>query len=157
MKWSLQKCKLVSERGGATQSKYSISGSSARNTCIISRISRDSWISRWQLTVYGLVIYCKEMQHQCQHHTSHWKSIWQSPECCLVEWQEIGSELRLESDKGVYSYLPSPTFFSISLKRIMFEALYDNEGSVSTGRLITNFRFANGIALNTEEVLMWKC
>ena len=38
-KRSLQKSKQVSEPEGAPQNKYSISGSSARNTCSISRIS----------------------------------------------------------------------------------------------------------------------
>ena len=38
-KRSLQKSKQVSEPEGAPQIKYSISGSSARNTCSISRIS----------------------------------------------------------------------------------------------------------------------
>ena len=38
-KRSLQKSKQVSEPEGAPQNKYSISGSFARNTCSISRIS----------------------------------------------------------------------------------------------------------------------
>ena len=29
----------------------------------------------------------EEIQHQCQHHTSHWKSIWQGPEGFPVQWQ----------------------------------------------------------------------
>ena len=29
----------------------------------------------------------EEIQHQCQHHTSHWKSVWQGPECSPVQWQ----------------------------------------------------------------------
>ena len=29
----------------------------------------------------------KEIQHQCQHHTSHWKSVWQGPGCSPVQWQ----------------------------------------------------------------------
>ena len=36
---AMQKSKQVSEPEGAPQNKYSISGSSARNTCSISRIS----------------------------------------------------------------------------------------------------------------------
>ena len=48
--------------------------------------------------------------------------------------------------------LLSPTLFHIFLERIMREALADNEGSVSIGvRLITNFRFADGIVVNAEE------
>ena len=27
------------------------------------------------------------IQHQRQHHTSHWKSVWQGPECSPVQWQ----------------------------------------------------------------------
>ena len=29
----------------------------------------------------------EEIQHQCQHHTSRWKSVWQGPECSPVQWQ----------------------------------------------------------------------
>ena len=29
----------------------------------------------------------EEIQHQCQHHTSHVKSVWQGPECSPVQWQ----------------------------------------------------------------------
>ena len=48
--------------------------------------------------------------------------------------------------------LLSPTLFNIFLERIMCETLDDHEGSVSIrGRLITNFRFANDIVVNTEE------
>ena len=48
--------------------------------------------------------------------------------------------------------LLSPTLFNIFLERIMCEALDDHEGSVSIGgRLITNFRFADGIVVNAEE------
>ena len=48
--------------------------------------------------------------------------------------------------------LLSPTFFNIFLERIMYEALDDHKGSISIGgRLITNFRFANDIVVNTEE------
>ena len=48
--------------------------------------------------------------------------------------------------------LLSPTLFNIFLERIMCEALDDHEGSVSVGgRLITNFRFADDIVVNTEE------
>ena len=46
----------------------------------------------------------------------------------------------------------SPTFFNIFLERIMHEALDDHEDSDSIGgRLITNFRFADGIVVNAEE------
>ena len=45
-----------------------------------------------------------------------------------------------------------PTVFNIFLDRIMCEALDDHEGSVSIGgRLITIFRFADDIVVNTEE------
>ena len=48
--------------------------------------------------------------------------------------------------------LLSPTLFNIFLERIMYEALYYHEGSVSIGgRLITNFRFADDIVVNAEE------
>ena len=47
----------------------------------------------------------------------------------------------------------SPTLFNIFLERIMCKALDDHEGSGSIrGRLITNFRFADDIIVNAEEV-----
>ena len=49
-------CRFQSE--GAPQNKYSISGSSARNTCSISRIfTISSWTSRRPLTAYGTKLY----------------------------------------------------------------------------------------------------
>ena len=52
--------------------------------------------------------------------------------------------------------LLSPILFSISLQRIMTDALKDPEGTVSTGgRTITNFRFADdidGLAGEEEEL-----
>ena len=63
---------------------------------------------------------------------------------CSMAAQENGSELQQEFDN-----LLSATLFNIFLERIMFEALDDHEGSVSIGgRLITNFRFADGIVVN---------
>ena len=56
---------------------------------------------------------------------------------------ETGSEQQLESDRDVYSYAASSTYF---WKRITADALEDHEGTVSTrGRTITNFRFADDI------------
>ena len=52
---------------------------------------------------------------------------------------------------GRQGCLLSPTLFNIFKGRIMCEALYDHEGSVSIGeRLITNFRFADDIVVNAE-------
>ena len=52
--------------------------------------------------------------------------------------------------------LLSPTLFNIFLKRIMRDALEDNEGTVNIGgRAITNLRFAddiNGLAGKEEEL-----
>ena len=49
--------------------------------------------------------------------------------------------------------LLSPTLFTIFLERIMREVLNGHEGRVSIeGRLITNFRFADDIVVNAEEV-----
>ena len=54
----LQKSKQVLELEGAPQNKYSISGSSVRNTCSISRISTmTSYTSRRPLTEYGTKLY----------------------------------------------------------------------------------------------------
>ena len=41
----------------------------------------------WQGMVRSLMGNYEEIQHQCQHHTSHWKSVWQGPECSPVQWQ----------------------------------------------------------------------
>ena len=35
----------------------------------------------WQGMVRSLMDNCEEIQHQRQPHTSHWKSVWQGPEC----------------------------------------------------------------------------
>ena len=82
----LQKSKQVSEPEGAPQNKYSISWSSARNTCSISRIFTMSSCF-WQGMARSLMGNYEEIKHQCQHHTSHWKSVWQGPECSPVQWQ----------------------------------------------------------------------
>ena len=50
-KRSLQKSKLVSEPEGAPQNKYSISGSSSRNTCSISRISSTELLGISSMTI----------------------------------------------------------------------------------------------------------
>ena len=85
-----------------------------------------------------------------KHHTSHWKSVWQGPECSPVQCS-TGEWFR--TTVGVrQGCLLSPTLFNIFLERIMCEALDDHEGSVSiAGRLVTNFRFADDIAVNAEE------
>ena len=41
----------------------------------------------WQCMARSLMGNYEEIQHQCQHHTSHWKSVWQDPECSSVQWQ----------------------------------------------------------------------
>ena len=70
----------------------------------------------------------EEIQYQCQHHTSHWKSLWHGPE------------------------VSPAALFNNFLERIVCEALVDHDGSVSiAGRLITNFRFADDIVVNAEE------
>ena len=85
-KRSFQKSKQVSEPEGAPQNKYSISGSSARNTCSISRISRLQE-GPWHGMARSLMGNYEEIQHHCQHNTSHWKSVWQGPEYSPVQWQ----------------------------------------------------------------------
>ena len=60
--------------------------------------------------------------------------------------QGTSSELQSESEKGVYSH--HPAFWRIS----WVKSEDDDEGSVSIGgRLITNFRFADGKVVNAEE------
>ena len=89
----------------------------------------------WQGMVRSLMGIYEEIQYQRQHHTSHWKSVWQGPECGPVQWQHR---------RMVQNY--------ILLERIMCEALYDHEGSVSIGgRHITNFGFADDIVVNADE------
>ena len=41
----------------------------------------------WQGMARSLMGNYEEIQHQRQHHTSHWKSVWQGPECSHVQWQ----------------------------------------------------------------------
>ena len=49
--------------------------------------------------------------------------------------------------------LLSPTLFNIFLERIMCETLDDHKSSVSIGgRFITNFRFADDIVVNAEDI-----
>ena len=92
----------------------------------------------------------EEIQHQCQHHTSHWKSVWQGPECSSVQWQHSRMVKNYSRSSTRESTLTN--LFNIFLERIMCEALDDHEGNVSIGgRLITNFRFADDIVLNAEE------
>ena len=57
---------------------------------------------------------------------------------------ETGSEHQLEFDRDVYSHPTSSTYY-IFPERIMTDALEDHEGTASTGRTTTNFRFADGI------------
>ena len=66
--------------------------------------------------------------------------------------------LSLFNEEGVrQGCLLSPTLFDIFLARIMCEALDDHDGSVSIGgRLITNFRFADGIVVNPGERRSWR-
>ena len=87
-----------------------------------------------------------KIQHQCKHNTSHWKSVWQGPECSPVQWQH---RRLVQNYIGVGQWcLLSPTLFNIFLERIICEALDDQEGSVSIGgRLITNFCFADDIVV----------
>ena len=85
----------------------------------------------------------EEIQHQCQLHTSHWKSVWHGPKCSPVQWQHRRMVHNYSRSSTSVSTL---TLFNIFLERIMCEALDDHElqGSVSIGgRLITNFRFAD--------------
>ena len=44
-------------------------------------------INCYILSSHLLIGNYEEIQHQCQHHTSHWKSVWQGPECSPVQWQ----------------------------------------------------------------------
>ena len=57
----------------------------------------------WQGMARSLMGNYEEIQHQRQHHTSHWKSVWQGPECSLVPWQHR---------RMVQNYSRSPTRLS---------------------------------------------
>ena len=41
----------------------------------------------WQGMARTLMGNYEEIQHQRQHHMSHWKSVWQGPKCSPVQWQ----------------------------------------------------------------------
>ena len=88
------------------------------------------------------------IQHQRQHHTSHWKSVDKAQNAVLFS-SSTGEWFR--TTIGVRQwFLLSLTLFNIFLERIVCE-LDDHEGSVSIGRrLITNFPFADDIVVNAE-------
>ena len=50
----------------------------------------------------------EEIQHQCQHPTSHWKSIWQGPECSPVQWQHRRMVQNYSSSSTRVSTLTNP-------------------------------------------------
>ena len=54
----------------------------------------------WQGMARSLMSNFEEIQHQRQHHTSHWKSVWQGLECSPVQWQHR---------RMVQNYSRSPT------------------------------------------------
>ena len=67
-----------------------------------------------------------------------------SVQSCSMAAQENGSKLQ--------GCLLSPTLFNIFIERVICEAFDDHEGSVSIGgRLVTNFRFPDGIVVIAEE------
>ena len=104
----------------------------------------------WQVIARSLMGNYEEIEHQRQHHTSHWKSVWQGPECSPVQWQH--RRMIQNCSRSSTRVSLSQTFFNIFLERIMCEALDGHEGRVSIGgRLITNFRFADDIVVNVEE------
>ena len=88
----------------------------------------------------------EEIQHQCQH-----QNLNDMAQSAVLFNGSTGEWFR--TTVGVRQVcLLSPTLFNIFLQRIMCEALDDHEGSVSIGgRLITNFRFADDVVVNTEE------
>ena len=150
----LQQRERVSEPEGAPQNKYLISGSSARNTCSISRISYHVFIdfktafdSVWHEALWATMrkyninasiiraieTLCDKAQSAVLFNGS------------TGEWFRTKVGVR-------QGCLLSQTLFNIFLERIMCEALDDHEGSVSIGgRLITNFRFADDIVVNAED------
>ena len=129
-KRSLQKSKQVSEPEGAPQNKYSISGSSARSTCSISRMRKyniNASITRAIENLYD------KAQSAVLFNGS------------TGEWFRTTVGVR-------QGCLLSPTLFNIFLERIMCDALDDHEGIVSIGgRLVTNFRFADDLVVNAED------
>ena len=92
--------------------KYSISGSSARNTCSISRISTmSSQTSRRPLTGYGTKPYGQPWGNTTSRPASYepLKICMTRPrvQSCSTAAEKNGSELQKEFDKGVYSHQPS--------------------------------------------------
>ena len=104
----------------------------------------------WQCMARSFPGNYEEIQHQCQHRTSHSKSVRQRRGAVLLNGS-TGDWFR-NTVGGRQGHLLSPTLFNIFLERIICEALDDHEGSVSIeGRLITNFRFADDIVVTAEE------
>ena len=70
----------------------------------------------WQGMTRSLTGNYEEIQHQRQHHPSHWKSVRPSPECSPVQWQHR----RMVQDYGKNLKRVSPTLFNSFLERIMW-------------------------------------
>ena len=119
----LQKSRPVSEQEGAPQNKYSISGSSARNTCSISKIS--TMYSRRHLTGYGTKPYGPLWQK------TSYESLKMNDQaqCADLFNDNTGDWFRTTVGFQQGCQL-SPTPF---LKTIMCEALDDHYGNVSIG------------------------
>ena len=132
---------------------YSISGSFARNTCSISRISTmSSQTSRRPLSGHGTKPYGQLWGNTTSTPASYELlkiCIRPRVQSCSMAAQENVSELQPWVRQR---YILSPTLFNIFLERIMCEALDDHKGNVSIGgRLITNFRYADDIVIYAEE------
>ena len=132
------------EREGVPQGKYSISGFSARNTCIINRIS-----SRTPLTksmAWSLMGNYEEIQHICQHHTGHWKSACQCQERSPVQWHH---------KQLIQNYSRSPprvsTLTQPSWENHVWGTVWSWSNVSIGGRLIIKFRFAEDTVVNAEE------
>ena len=62
----------------------------------------------WQGMARSLMGNYEEIQHQCQHHTSHWKSVWQGPECSPVQWQHRRMVQNFSRSSTMVSTLTNP-------------------------------------------------
>ena len=87
----------------------------------------------WQGMARSLMGNYEQIQHQCQHHTSHWKNLYDKAQSAVLFNGSTGEWFR--TTVGVrQGCLLSSTLFNIFLERIMCKALDDHEGSVSNWR-----------------------
>ena len=144
---SLQKSKHISERKEALHSKYTIPGTlwEIPAAWVETQLYLHSFQEGfWRGMVWSFIGNYEEIKHGCQNHKSR-KNLHDNARSAVLFNGNSGD--CLGTTVGVRKgRLFSTILFSIFPERIIYEELVDHEGSVSFWeRLITNFRFTDGI------------